>query len=160
MQEPGVPGGAAPPRNPPFCYGPGPGDMPDSRTPGRSLRATLAECTAWWEQIALKDYHPARGPDGLPQSAVIKETSLATMLTAGLGALGARMRAPLPPSALRLLSTVLISTTPTLVGCLSAISLLSRPVPPSGLSSHHPPCRWVGRSPPGHTVGLGRCEVV
>ena len=55
---------------------------------------------------------------------------------------------------------VLLSTTILCSGVCQSLICSRRPVPPSGLSSHHPPCRCVGLSPPGYTVDLGRCEVV
>ena len=55
---------------------------------------------------------------------------------------------------------VLLSTTILCSGVCQSLICSRRPVPPSGLSSHHTPCRCVGLSPPGYTVDLGRCEVV
>ena len=55
---------------------------------------------------------------------------------------------------------VLLSTTILCSGVCQSLICSRRPVPPSGLSSHHTPCRCVGLSPPGHTVTLGRCEVI
>ena len=55
---------------------------------------------------------------------------------------------------------VLLSTTILCSGVCQPLICSRRPVPPSGLSSHHTPCRCVGPLPPGHTAGLGRCEVV
>ena len=55
---------------------------------------------------------------------------------------------------------VLLSTTILCSNVCQPLICSRRPVPPSGLSSNHTPCRCVGPSPPGHTVGLRRCGMV